>query len=79
MEERLTRVVGNVLKRGLEYRRDEAATLRDLGLGSLRMIQLIQDLEQEFAIRIEDDEVEPENFDTLGDLRQFIDRKQAGR
>ncbi len=77
MHDRVERVVGRVLKRTLSLERDGAAPLRDLGLASLRMIQLIGELEQEFDLRIEDDEVDPENFDTLAALCAFVERKQG--
>lgn len=77
MEEKLERVVSGVLKREVRFERDRDASLRDLGLASLRMIQLIGDLEAAFAIRIDDAEVEPENFDTLGVLLSFVERKAS--
>lgn len=78
MEEKLERVVSGVLKREICFARDRDASLRDLGLASLRMIQLIGDLETTFGIRIDDAEVEPENFDTLSALLRFVGQKVAG-
>lgn len=75
MQDRVERLTGRVLKRTLSLGRDGSAPLRDLGLASLRMIQLIAELEQEFGFRIEDDEVDPENFETLQALCNFVERK----
>lgn len=75
----VARVLEGVLKREVRPGVDAEVPLRELGLASLRMIQLIGDLESSFGIRVEDEDVEPENFDTLAALARFVDRKRGGR
>lgn len=46
----------------------------DLGMDSLDKIQLVMDLERIFGIQIADDEAE--RFDTLGDVLEYLVKKQ---
>jgi acyl carrier protein len=46
-------------------------------IDSLAMLRLISFLEEEFSLTIGDGEVTPDNFETLQQLLQFIERKQA--
>jgi len=48
-------------------------------LDSLGFLDIITFMEQRFGIKIDDDEVIPENFDTLGKMSQFVERKMNGR
>lgn len=75
--ERIEAIVGDVL--GKPVRRAEVGSrrLRDLGLGSLRMIRLISDLEAAFQLRIQDEQVTGDNFGTLDRLITFVE-DQAG-
>ncbi len=65
--------------RGLQF----DATTRLLGalpeLDSVAVLQLLSALEQQFAIRIADDEVSAELFATVGSLCDFIDQKTLNR
>lgn len=69
---RLEEILSDLLQRPLSSSMDGETSLRDLGLGSLRMIQLLGDLEAVFGIRIADDEVSAENFATLKTLEAFV-------
>jgi len=73
------KIVGETLGRALDLKVDGARPLRDLGLGSLRMIRLISDLEATFSIEIGDEDVVGENFETLDLLIRFVERKAGGR
>jgi acyl carrier protein len=67
-----------LLARPVSRHDDAHVPLRDLGLTSLRMIQLLGELETAFDIRIADDEVGPENFDTFDQLVAYVTRKRGG-
>ena len=46
-------------------------------LDSLGMIQMVSFLEDEFNIHVNDEEIVPRNFETLGALSTFVDRKRS--
>lgn len=75
--ERLLRIVGSLCARALDLDRDGARSLRELGIGSLRMIELIGDLEATFGLRIADEEIDEENFGTLAGLDRFVRGKSS--
>ena len=55
---------------------DESSSLRDdLDLSSLQAVTLVMDLEDEFGVVIEDDEIE--KLSTVGDVVEIIQAKQA--
>ncbi|MDP8927698.1 MAG: acyl carrier protein [Actinomycetota bacterium] len=47
-------------------------------LDSLAVVELVLALEERFDIKIDDDEVTADIFETLGDLAAFVDRKLGG-
>jgi acyl carrier protein len=54
------------------------ATLIESGIvDSLGIMKLLQYLEDEFSIRIGDDELRPENFETLGRIVSLVEQKLA--
>jgi len=48
-------------------------------LDSLGFLDIITFMEQRFGIKINDDEVIPENFDTLRRMSEFVERKMSAR
>ncbi len=46
-------------------------------LDSTGVIELVSFLEEEFGIQVEDDEITPENFDTLNRISAYVERKSA--
>jgi len=48
-------------------------------LDSLGILDLVQFLEQEFSIQIADDEMAPENFESLDVVASFVSKKSAGK
>lgn len=78
MTERVEGILTQLLARPISLRADGQTPLRDLGLSSLRMIQLLGELEDSFDIRVTDEEVGPENFDTLDLLIAYLARKRGG-
>lgn len=77
--ERVEEIVGDVLGRPVRRADVGERRLRDLGLGSLRMIRLISDLEASFALRIQDQHVTGENFGTLDRLITFVQDQVGSR
>lgn len=74
----LRRFLGEHLPAGAVEDLDGADSLVGMGaLDSLLMLELIEFLEAEFAIRVAEDDVVPEHFDTLDNLSAFIERKRA--
>jgi acyl carrier protein len=60
---------------------DDTTSFLDKGIiDSTSVLELTAFLEETFAIRVEDDELVPENLDSLGALEAFVKRKkeQAG-
>ena len=47
-------------------------------LDSLGFLDIITFMEQRFGIQVADDEIVPENFDTLGRMSEFVERKIRG-
>lgn len=74
---RVARLVGEITARDLDPGQDAASSLRDLGVSSLRMIELIGALEASFGFRIADDDIDESNFGTLGALVGFVARRSA--
>jgi len=46
-------------------------------IDSTGVLELVGFLEEDFGIRIQDDELVPENLDTIDDIVQFVTRKRA--
>jgi len=46
-------------------------------LDSLGILDLVQFLEQEFSLQISDDELVPENFQSLGAVVNFVEKKTS--
>ena len=57
----------------------DADSLRDKGIiDSTGVLELIAFLEKTFEIRIEDDEIIPDNLDSVEYICEFLQRKQLG-
>ncbi len=48
-------------------------------LDSMDILNLVGFLEERFGVRVEDDELVPENFETLRAVASFVSGKLAGR
>ncbi|HQZ01330.1 MAG TPA: acyl carrier protein [Thauera sp.] len=54
------------------------ASLLDRGvIDSTGVLEIVMFLEEEFAIKIKDSEMLPENFDSVNNLAAFVQRLQA--
>ena len=49
--------------------------LEEIGVDSVAMIDLVYGLEEEFAITIGDDEVMPDNFESIATITAMVERK----
>lgn len=61
----------------LEREADIYAQIRDMGMDSLRMIQLLVHIEQHFDIAFDDDELIIDYFATIDQFAASIARKMA--
>jgi acyl carrier protein len=57
---------------------DHESLLESGTIDSIGVMQLVAFLETSFGITVEDDELTPENFDTIAAVSSFIARRQAG-
>jgi acyl carrier protein len=55
---------------------DEDSFLRSGIIDSTGMMELVAFLEREFAIKVADQELVPENLDSLARVSAFVERKQ---
>jgi acyl carrier protein len=70
-------IVGEFLF-GQEDSLQDGASLLDAGvLDSMGVLQTLFHLEETFGIQVEDDEVMPENIDSIDNLTNFVARKQS--
>jgi len=57
---------------------DENQSLLEAGiLDSLGIMKLVAFIEAKFLLKIEDDELSPENFETLSDISKMISKKSV--
>jgi acyl carrier protein len=54
---------------------DEESLLDTQVIDSLGILQLVTYLEDAFAIEVTDDDLSPENFDSIGALARFVARR----
>lgn len=57
---------------------DETSFLEDGIVDSTGMLELVEFLEQRFGIRIDDDEIVPENLNSLVRIDAYLGRKLTG-
>jgi acyl carrier protein len=61
---------------GFQY--DDDASFLELGIiDSFGVVELVAFVEEEFGISVADDELVPDNFDSVSKLSAFINRKQG--
>ena len=68
-------VVDNFLFGDGSHLTDDTSFLEERIIDSTGILQIISFLEEEFAITINDDEILPENLDSLNNINAFLDRK----
>ena len=73
--ERVKDIIVNKLGVSDDEVKDEAWFVEDLGADSLDIVELIMDLEEEFGIAVEDEELVPENLDSIKNVTEYLERK----
>ncbi len=79
VEEMLRKYIAdNILfsRKGYPYP-DNASFLENGILDSTNILELVMFVEEEFGITTEDDEIVPDNFDSIEKLSRFTKRKMA--
>jgi len=55
---------------------DDSSFLEQGIIDSTGVLEIVAHLEQEYGIKVEDDELLPENLDSLSNIRAFLERKK---
>lgn len=55
--------------------KDDTSFLEERIIDSTGILQILTFLEEEFAVRIQDDEILPENLDSLNNISAFLHNK----
>jgi acyl carrier protein len=63
-------------KDGFNYT-DDASLLREGIIDSLGVVELVEFLQTRFGVKVEQQEVRPDNFDSVAKLAAFVRRKQV--
>ncbi|WP_145331592.1 acyl carrier protein [Paenibacillus xylanexedens] len=77
--------LGEVLSNGLastqiqEELHDDTSLLRDIGLDSVQLIELVVAIEQRFGVAVFDDDLSPDLFDKYDRLCNYILNKVNAR
>jgi acyl carrier protein len=76
------RALTEFIETEIAYDRDQTRVgpddpLLDGLVDSTAMLRLVLFLEERFGIHVEDEELVPENFETVRKLAEFVERKQA--
>ena len=65
-------------KEGFTYP-DDASLLREGVVDSLGVVELVEFLQGHFGLKVEQQEVRPDNFDSVAKMAAFVRRKQASK
>ena len=57
---------------------DDYPLLAKQVIDSLGMFEIVSFIESEFSVEIDNDELVPENFQTIGDIARFVETKRPG-
>ena len=68
-------IVNNFLFGDGSYLKDDTSFLEERIIDSTGILQIIAFIEEEFAIKINDDEILPENLDSLRNITVFLNKK----
>ena len=72
-----TFIIENFLFGSEDGLKDETSFLEEGIIDSTGILELVTFLEEEFSITIEDEELVPENLDSINNVTAFLDRKIA--
>lgn len=68
-------VVGNFLFGNADGLEDDTSFLEAGILDSTGVMEVVAFLEQQFGVRVDDDELTPENLDSIASIEAFVARK----
>ena len=71
-------IVENFLFGDGEKLNDDTSFMEEGIIDSTGILELVFFIEENFEIKIEDDELVPENMDNLNNIARFLERKLAG-
>ena len=71
-------IVENFLFGDGEMLKDDTSFLKEGIIDSTGILELVMFLEETYEIKIEDEELVPENMDKLRNIALFLDRKLSG-
>ena len=54
---------------------EEAFLKQDLGIDSIKLVDLVIDIEEEFSFRVEAKELDSQNFNTVSSVIAYVGRK----
>jgi acyl carrier protein len=73
-------IIENFLFGDAEPLTDDAVSLLDNGIvDSVGVLEMVAWLEENHGLKVEDQELVPENFDSVERLTRFVERKQGSR
>ena len=77
IEQKLKKLIANIATQDVDANNINEETLltNDLGYDSVQIIELIVELENEFSIEIDDDDLEIENLTVYRKLHEMVVRK----
>jgi acyl carrier protein len=67
----------NLLKGKSRELGDDESLIGTGVLDSVSWLQLVSHIEKHYGLTVEDDELSPEKFDTIGAIAEFVARKQS--
>lgn len=56
---------------------DDYPLIENQVIDSLDMLKLVSLLEEQFDVDVDDEDLVPDNFGTVGDIARFVDSKRA--
>lgn len=68
-------IIDNFLFGNADDLTDEMSFIDEGIIDSTGILELVGFLEETFSIRIEDQDLIPENFDSVNNIQQYLDRK----
>jgi len=73
MNDKIKGIIGEILDLEVSEIKDDASILDDLGADSIAVMEIVMELESEFDLEINTEEIP--NFKTVNDIAKFIESK----
>jgi acyl carrier protein len=73
-------IAKNILFSGTDYPYPDDASFLDEGIvDSMNVLEIVTFVEKEFGIKVNDADIVPDNFDSVGRIAAYVSRKQTAR